>query len=238
MPFNPVVYPIHYLYWGSENAGDVFEFNEINSTLNWQGDTIKSGIKEHVINSKSGIDFLNTIKQICKESNCQIIYISTHGSGTELYYDDDDKCSITIQQLTATLSQCIEVDRCMTIVFGSCHTVAIGYKIENMMPQGVTKVYGFSHCPTPRQVAQLMARIVSNTEEDFIELASAIKAIPPTPIDEYLGALINCSDSIIEKQEVQEKPQGYSDRTLNSNPGSIVKIMKYNGAWVRKTYDL
>ena len=235
---NPLVHPIHYFYWGSETAGRVSELDEIGSTLNWQGDNIKSGITEHIINSKSGLDFLNKLKQVCKEPNCQIIYISTHGSGTELYYDNDDNCSITIKQLTATLFQCVEDERCMTIVFGSCQTVADAYQIENMMPSGVSRIYGFSQNPSPKQVAQLMAKIIFNTEQEFIELASAIRTIRPAPTDEYLRDLIDCLNPIIENQEVQERPQSYIDKCIDSSPGNVIRISKCNGAWLRKNYGL
>jgi hypothetical protein len=238
MPSNPVTHPIHYFYWGSEIAGDVSELNEINNTLNWQGDSIKASILEHVINPISGADFLNILEQVCKEPNCQIIYISTHGSGAELYYDGDDNYSITMQQLITTLTQSVDDERCMTIVFGSCHTVATHNQIENLMPSGVTKIYGFSHCPTPKQVAQLMAKVICNTEHEFIELSSVIKAIPPVPINDYIKNLKSHLTPIIDNQEIKEMPQGYVDQDPDSSPGYVIRISKCNGTWVRKNYIL
>jgi hypothetical protein len=172
--------PIALIHWG-DVAVENDEIEEIKLLLEatlFDGDRKKQAERAPQIVQLRIISQEITVLQrklscfLSKHRNLQVLYWTCHGNTAGFCFNQGDNSSISYLDFCDILSKSLRDNDCIHVVFGSCEAMDTHTKIEELMPNSVYCVSGFTYCPTSTDVAGLIASIIQDNVVIFNKLSS------------------------------------------------------------------
>jgi hypothetical protein len=238
----PTKEPIALIHWG-DPAVEAEEIEEVQLLLEatlFNGDQAiqakRSPRIAHLRLEKSDVKVMSAklTAFISAHSNLQVIYFSCHGNSTSLVFAKSDGSEISYVDFVTILRRAFRDHGNVHIVLGSCEAMSALPHVETLMPPAVCAVSGFTCCPSPNDVAGLIASIIQDDVTLIENLTEAKQAVCRTgiPFDKFGEVIERCK--VILDQHTEDP----SREVLGIGGGAIVQATRdpETGCWCRRTW--
>jgi hypothetical protein len=133
--------------------------------------------------------------------NLQVLYLSAHGlqgaAGTSdsICFDTSGQQPVTYKCVGGVLSTAFALTGARPVViFGACYALAHTTQVHLEMPRQVLEIAGFTHTPSPQNVAELIAGVLKSDEE-ILQSVTAAAAVAGNTGQSVAAAAEQAADS-------------------------------------------